>query len=116
MIKRLFVWTARDIAYWEQIRQNGLRKFITWYGVFITGGIFFIIFGLVTLFLWLRLVYGKPVTLTSVLFLLGLLLVVACISILAGITNSLITWVVEQRLYRKYSARSSQEITSPKDL
>jgi hypothetical protein len=106
MIKKLFDWTPRDIAYWEKIQQRGLGKFIVWYGVFITGGVLFIVVGLVTFFLWLRQVWGMQVTPSSLLFLFGQLVFVALVCLLGGIINSLITWVVENRLYRKYKERS----------
>ncbi len=106
MIKRLFDWTPRDIAYWEKIRQRGLGKFIVWYGMLITGGVLFVVFGLVTTFLWLRQVWGTQVTPTSLLFLIGQLAFVAMVCLLGGIINSLITWMVEQRLYTKYKGRS----------
>jgi hypothetical protein len=106
MIKKLFDWTPRDIAYWEKIRQRGLGKFIVWYGVFITGGVLFIVFGLVTFLLWLKQTWGTQITLTSLLFLFGQLVFVALVCLLGGIINSLITWVVEQRLYIKYKAQS----------
>jgi hypothetical protein len=80
------------------------RRFILRYEV-ITAGLFFILFGLVTFIFWLRQVSGGPVTSTKVVFLVGQLLIVALISLVAGLVNALITWVVEERLYRKYKAR-----------
>jgi hypothetical protein len=106
MIKKLFDWTPRDIAYWEKVHQQGLRRFILWYGMVITAGLFFILFGLVTFFFWLRQVSGGPVTFARIVFLVGQLLVIALVSLLAGLVNSLITWIVEERLYGKYKARS----------
>jgi hypothetical protein len=50
VLKYFFDWTPRDIAYWERIHHKGLRKFIGWYGLLITGGLFFLVFGLVTIF------------------------------------------------------------------
>jgi hypothetical protein len=102
MLKKLFDWTPRDIAYWEKIRQKGLRSFIGWYGVIITGGLMFLVFGLVTFIIWLRQVAGTQITSTSWIFLVGQLIFVALVCLLGGIVNSLITWVVEERLYRKY--------------
>jgi hypothetical protein len=109
MIKKLFDWTSRDIAYWEKIRQRGLAKFIVWYGMLITGGVLFIFFSLVTLLLWLKQVWGTQVTRTNLLFLFGQLVFVALVCLLGGIINSMITWVVENRLYRKYKDRSQTE-------
>jgi len=106
MIKKLFDWTPRDIAYWEKIRRKGLGKFIGGYGVVITGGLLFLVFGLVTFFLWLRQASGAAFTSTNLVFLFGQLIFVALVCLVAGIINSLITWVVEERLYRKYKERS----------
>jgi hypothetical protein len=106
MIKKLFDWTPRDIAYWEKIRQRGLGKFIVWYGLLITGGLLFIVFGLATFILWLRQVWGSQVTSSGLIFLLGQLIFVALVCLLGGMINSLITWVVENRLYRKYQEKN----------
>ena len=106
MIKKLFDWTPRDIAYWEKIRQKGLRYFIGWYGIVITGGLLLIVFGLVTFFIWLRQVVGAQITPASLIFLVGQLIFVALVCLVGGIVNSLISWVVEERLYRKYKARN----------
>jgi sensor histidine kinase YesM len=102
MIKKLFDWTPRDIAYWEKIHQKGLRKFISWYGVIISSGLLFLVFGLITFFIWLRQTSGIQITSMSLIFLLGQLIIVALMCLVGGIINSLITWVVEDRLYRKY--------------
>jgi len=102
MIKRLFDWTPRDIAYWEKIRQKGLRNFIGWYGIVITGGLLFLVFGLVTFFIWLRQAAAAQITPTSLIFIIGQLIFVALVCLVGGIVNSLITWVVEERLYLKY--------------
>jgi hypothetical protein len=110
VIKKLFDWTPRDIAYWEKIRLKGLQYFIGWYGLVITGGLLFIVFGLVTLFSWIRQVYGTQITQMSWIFLAGQLLFVALVCLIAGIVNSLITWVVEERLYRKYKMRSQENL------
>lgn len=106
MIKKLFDWTPRDIAYWEKIRQKGLRYFIGWYGIVITGGLLFLVFGLVTFFIWLRQVLGAQISPTSLIFLVVQLIFVALVCLAGGIVNSLITWAVEERLYRKYKARN----------
>jgi sensor histidine kinase YesM len=102
MIKKLFDWTPRDIAYWEKIHQKGLRKFIGWYGVIISSGLLFLVFGLITFFIWLRQTSGIQITSMSLIFLLGQLIIVALMCLVGGIINSLITWAVEDRLYRKY--------------
>jgi hypothetical protein len=104
MIKKLFEWTQRDIAFWEKVQHKGLLNFIGWYGVIITGGVFFLVFGFVTLISWFRQVSGRPITQTNWVFLAVQLIFVALLCLVAGITNSLITWVVEERLYRKYNS------------
>lgn len=109
MIKKLFDWTPRDIASWENIHQKGLSKFIAWYGVVISGGLLFIVFGLVTVFIWIRQTSGLLITQMSLIFLLVQLVIVAVVCLLGGIVNSLITWVVENRLYFKYKSRSNRE-------
>jgi hypothetical protein len=109
VIKKLFDWTPRDLAYWEKIQQKGLLYFIGWYGVAITGGLFFLVFGVVTFISWLRLVSGSPITQTQWIFLVIQLIFIALVCLVAGITNSLITWVVEERLYLKYKMRSHED-------
>jgi hypothetical protein len=111
MIKKLFDWTPRDIAYWEKIHQKGLGKFIVWYGLFISSGLLFLVFGLVTFFIWLRQTSGIQITSMSLIFLLGQLIIVALVCLVGGIINSLITWVVEDKLYRKYKERSNKDLT-----
>ena len=110
MIKKLFDWTPRDISYWEKVRQKGLRKFIGWYGLVISGGLLFLVFGLVTFFGWIGQVYGTQVTPMSWIFLVSQLIFVALVCLVAGLINSLVTWVVEERLYRKYKMRSQAEM------
>lgn len=111
MLKKYFDWTPRDIAYWEKVRRKGLWSFIAWYGVVITSGIFFVLFGLVTIIFWLKQIFGRQITSTSLIFLAWQLLVLAVVCVIAGLINSLITWVVEERLYRKYKARSSPDLS-----
>jgi hypothetical protein len=106
MLKKLFDWTPRDIAYWEKIRQKGLLNFIAWYGVVITGGLLFLVFVLVTIFYWLRQASGSPITSTKLVFLFGQMVFVAFVCLVGGVINSMITWVVEERLYRKYKSLS----------
>ena len=104
MIKKLFYWTPRDIAYWEKIHQNGLLKFIGWYGVVVSGGLLFLVFGAVTTVIWLRQTSGILMTRMSLIFLLGQLVVVMLVCLVGGIINGLVTWWVEDRLYKKYKA------------
>jgi hypothetical protein len=102
MIKKLFDWTPRDIAYWEKIQHKGLGNFIIIYGVVLTGGGLFIIFGLATVVSWLWKTPGVPLTHTRLIFMAGQLLFIGLVCLVCGVINSLITWAVEQRLYRKY--------------
>ena len=113
MIKRLFDWTPRDIAYWERIREKGLRHFVGWYGVMISGGLLFILFGVVTVFVWLKQFSGMHYSQTSLIYLVGELIFVALVCLIAGIVNSLLTWVVEERLYRKYAHRTPNQSATP---
>ncbi len=105
MIRKLFDWTPRDIAYWEKIRQAGPWRFVAWYGVVITGGILFIVFGLATFIIWLTRVWGTPVSSTSLIFLLGQLIFTALVCLAGGAINGVVTWLVEERLYKKYKSR-----------
>ncbi len=102
MIKRLFDWTPRDIAYWEKIQARGMLRFILWYGLLITGGALFVVFGLITLVLWLRRFSGAFNTSVTYMILLGQLLFTALVCFIAGVVNGVITWWVEQRQYKKY--------------
>ncbi len=104
ILKKLFDWTPRDIAYWEKIQQAGLGNFVLRYGLAITGGLLFLVFGVLTLFGWLKQGAGQSISLERMIFLLEQLAFVAVVCLLAGVTNSLITWLVEQKLYHKYKA------------
>jgi hypothetical protein len=107
LIKKLFDWTPRDIAYWEKIHQKGLGNFVRWYGLVISAGLLFLVFGMVTFFSWLRQVLGTQSTQTGWIILVGQLIFVALVCLIAGLINSLITWVVEERLYRKYKSKNN---------
>jgi len=104
VIKKLFDWTPRDIAYWEKIHLRGLWYFIGLYGVIISGSLLFLLFGLVTFFSWLIQVWDTQPTRMGFIFLGLKLIFVALLCLVAGIANSLVTWVVEERLYRKYKS------------
>jgi hypothetical protein len=106
LIKRLFDWTPRDIAYWENLRQKGITRFIIWYGMAASGGFFFVVFAIVTLINWLRQLGGVRFNHNQVVYLLMQLALVAIVSLVAGVINSLITWWVEDKLYRKYKRTS----------
>jgi hypothetical protein len=109
MIKRLFDWTPRDIAYWEKIQTRGKWKFILWYGVGITGGVLFLVFGLITFVQWFRQFSEAYNTSASLFILFGQLLFTAVVCLVAGILNGVITWLVEERQYRKYKDTGEDE-------
>ena len=92
-IKKLFDWTESDIAAWEKIRQKGLWRFMLWYGLGFSG-IMFLVMGIVTFFTWLP----APAGLASLFF---QLIVVAIVCLLGGFITSLVTWWMEDGIYRK---------------
>ena len=104
-LKKLFDWTPRDIGYWEKIHQKGLKSFIVWYGLVISGGLLFVIFGILTIFEWLRHTWGIPISRSGYILLGGQLIFTAVVCLVAGIINSLITWGVEERQYKKYTGK-----------
>lgn len=93
-VKKLFDWTESDIAAWERIRQKGLWHFIGWYGMLAFGGAMFSLTGLVTFFAWFRTSGG----LANLLFQLGF---AASACLLGGLITSLVTWWMEESIYRK---------------
>ena len=112
MLKKWFDWTPRDIAQWEAIRQKGLGRFIAWYGLLISGGLFFIVPGAAILFTWVKsLLSDRP---GSIAYLGLRLLVTAVLCLFAGFINSLVTWLVEEKLYQKY-ARQGQDVANLPD-
>jgi hypothetical protein len=92
-VKKLFDWTPSDIAAWERIRQRGLWHFVQWYGLAFSG-IMFIVMGTVTFFTWTQ----TPASLASLLF---QLVFVAIVCLLGGLITSLVTWWMEESIYRK---------------
>ena len=92
-IKKLFDLTESDIAAWEKIRQKGLWRFMLWYGLGFSG-IMFLVMGIVTFFTWLP----APAGLASLFF---QLIVVAIVCLLGGFITSLVTWWMEDGIYRK---------------
>ena len=114
MLKKWFDWTPRDIAQWEAIRQKGPGRFMAWYGLLISGGLFFIIPGAAILFSWIKSLLGdRPVSLAY----LGLrLLVTAALCLAAGLINGLVTWLVEEKLYQKYARQGQGSHNSPDNL
>ena len=94
MLKKLFDWTPRDVADWEKIRSKGLLRFVLGYGLALFGGIMFIVLGgAATLIRWNR---------AQAASLISELVIIAVICLLGGLVNSLVTWVVEEKLYQKY--------------
>ncbi len=119
MIKKLFDWTPRDIATWEKIQKKGLGRFVLWYGIVVTGGLLFLALGIAALVGWLRRLAGQPIASEDWLFLVVQLVFLVVVSSIAGVFNSLITWLVEQRLYRKCKARrmpSEMQPNQPPDF
>jgi len=101
MLKKLFDWTPRDVADWEKIRSKGLLRFILGYGLALFGGLLFIALGgAATLIRW-------HTAQTSSL--ISELIVIALICLLGGLVNSLVTWVVEEKLYQKYKETQNPE-------
>ncbi len=107
MIKKLFDWTPRDIATWERLRRRGLGHFALYYGLLATGGGLFAALGAGTLLLGsIRLVQtGAAFNPSAMLFLGMKLLAVLVICLPAGALNAVLTWTVEESLYRKFTAR-----------
>lgn len=102
MIKKWFVWTERDIAAWEKIRAQGLARFILWYGVGISGGGLFLLIGSVILLQWIKnfLIDGTA-TMPSLIYLLLQTAFLATLTLLGGLVNSLVTWLMEETIYRR---------------
>ena len=98
-VKKLFDWTENDIAAWERIRQKGLRRFMLWYGLAFSG-IMFLVMGTVTFFTWLQ-------TITSLASLLFQLAFVATVCLLGGLITSLVTWWMEEYIYRRITQSRS---------
>jgi hypothetical protein len=92
-VRKLFDWTPSDITAWESIRQKGLWHFGLWYG-FAFSGIMFLVMGAVAFFTWFQL-------LASFASLLFQLIFVAIVCLLGGLIASLVTWWMEERIYRK---------------
>jgi len=104
MLKKLFEWTPRDVADWEKIRSRGLRRFVLHYGMLLFGGILFVLLGgAVILF---------ALDKTHVASLLPQLVVIALICAAGGLLNSLLTWTVEERMYRKYKQKYMEMVSN----
>lgn len=94
MRKKFFNWTPQDVADWEKIRSKGLLRFILSYGLLLFGGTLFVLLAGATAIL----VWKKDEAAT----LIPWLVVIALACLLGGLLNSLITWWVEERMYRKF--------------
>jgi hypothetical protein len=110
MIKKLFDWTPRDISKWETIRKKGLRHFVLWYGVVLFGGIMFSFLGGIAFLAWSKAFLEDKVALSVAaiprfIFLVLELIFIAAVCLAGGLINSLVTWVVEENIYRKYKKR-----------
>jgi hypothetical protein len=102
MLKKWFDWTPSDVAAWEKIRARGLWHFVRWYGLGLFGGGLSILLGGVTFYRWMQ----SPVSLAG----LGLeLALVASLCLLGGALNSLLTWWLEESIYRKIVAGRAKE-------
>ena len=108
MFKKFFNWTSRDIAAWEGIRSGGLLRFIAGYGLIGFGGLMFLLLGGATFLIWLwGFVRNRaPATSTAQFVFLGLeLAFIAALCLVGGLVSSLVTWFMEEKIYRRYKAR-----------
>ncbi len=93
-IKKLFDWTPRDISAWEKIRQPGFWHFVLWYGVITFGAILFIVTGGITFLVWVL----APESIASLLF---QLIFVVGVCLLGGLITGLLTWWLEDGIYKR---------------
>lgn len=101
MRKKFFNWTPQDVADWEKIRSKGLLRFILGYGLALFGGILFVLIaGAVMVLVW-----NKP----QASGIIPVLILIAVVCLLGGLVNSLLTWVMEEKLYAKFKKIHSQE-------
>ena len=92
--ERFFNWTAQDVADWEKVREKGLLRFILRYGMMLFSGVLFVLLaGTVLLFTW----NGPRAT-----RLMPELIFIALACLVGGLLNSLITWWMEEKLYKKF--------------
>ena len=91
-IKKLFIWTPRDVAAWEKFRQPGMHHFVLWYGLAGFGGVLFVITALISLIGWFRAPTGGESLLNEV----G---VDAAVCLLGGLLTGLLTWWLEDGIY-----------------
>lgn len=94
--ERFFNWTPQDVADWEKIREKGFSRFILRYGMMLSGAILIIIVGgMVMLLAWNK----SHTSLTPELSVMGM---IGAICLIGGLVNGLITWTVEEKMYRKF--------------
>ena len=106
MRKYFFNWTAQEMTQWQAIRKRGLFHFVLWYGILMFSGVLFLLIGGFTVLTWVK---DMPISQAAVtnttgpqLAFLGLeLLFIALVCLVAGILCSLLTWVMEEAVYRK---------------
>ena len=103
MLKKWFDWTPSDIAAWEAIRQRGLGRFLLWYSALFGGGMFVLLVVGALIFGAVRAA-GAGTTSLRPAYLALILLFLAVVSLAGGLVNSIITWVMEEKLYQKYKA------------
>lgn len=96
--ERFFNWTPRDVAAWEEIRRRGFTRFMLWYGLGF-GGLLFVLIEVTTA------IVRSPDSLSQ-FGLTGL----ACL--LGGLANGLLTWWMEDALYRKFKKVHKMEKSS----
>jgi|GEM_PF-6261637 len=93
-IKKFLEWTPHDVAEWERIRSKGLPYFIVRHSVVLMGVLFFIFLGgSVALLVWQN---------DKAAILIPELALIVLICLLGGLINSVISWTIEERNYRKY--------------
>ncbi len=112
--KHFFNWTPQDTAAWEAIRQKGLAHFVVRYGIAFLGGMLFIILGGFTIFAWIKTYLPQWAAATAaassqLAFLILELLFIALACLIAGTLGGLLTWAMEEAVYRKMLKRANQE-------
>jgi len=102
VIKKWFEWTERDIAAWEKLRLGGFWRFMLGYGIGLTGGGLFLLLGVVSLLVWRGNILPKEIAAgPGLAFLLLRIAFLAGLSLLGGLVNGIVTWVMEEAIYRR---------------
>ena len=102
MLKKYFDWTPSDVAAWEKLRARGQVRFVLWYGVQLFGGLLFLFLGGAVIILWLKDFLEHQAGSFRGLVLELLFVAAACL--LGGLITALVTWAVEEGIYRKIVA------------